>query len=337
MNSLGRGIDHPWFDWSKRKGEPWKDGHARHPLEPQYRYGVSFLASPQRKAGAAYGEPVRDRLLALPSYTWFTIDSYRRVLRKHLPATGFAYCWSTGGGGHSRGLCCQRNVRDLLLEAGLAREEEFEGIEVLDEPYPGAEVPDELPGGPAGPGPGYTEEELVALREELAGHWAKFSAKPKPVRRPSLPRSLDLLKARKAADPDSFSPPLRGKALEKANADLPAPIPTAWEKVLKVCNGATIENCPLSVPGVCVIVSAQDLPAFQRQQYEWAHGMDHGFPTHYLHVVESQLGDFICLDPSSLTDKGDCRVLLISHETMAVEREWDSIAAFLEDLLEQED
>jgi hypothetical protein len=30
-------------------------------------------------------------------------------------------------------------------------------------------------------------------------------------------------------------------------------------------------------------------------------------------------------------------VLLISHETMAVEREWDSIAAFLEDLLEQED
>jgi hypothetical protein len=28
-------------------------------------------------------------------------------------------------------------------------------------------------------------------------------------------------------------------------------------------------------------------------------------------------------------------VLLLSHETMAVEQEWDTIAAFLEDLLEE--
>jgi hypothetical protein len=54
-------------------------------------------------------------------------------------------------------------------------------------------------------------------------------------------------------------------------------------------------------------------------------------------VVHSELGDFICLDPSSAKSKGDARVLLVSHETGETEREWSTIAEFVEELVASAD
>jgi hypothetical protein len=336
--SLGRGVDHPWFDLRKRTTGRWAPkGHAYHSVDPKWRRGVDFFGGWQLKRGAAYGDALADRLLALFKTDQSIVESYRRVLRQYLPDTDFAYIWNCPDWLRWRGLCCNRKTRDFLVQARLLTKEEFAGIEVLDEPYAGAEVLDATCGGSEGPGPVYTGEELAEIRAELDRYWARFMTKPKPVRKPSLPRSLALLKVRKTKAPRRFNKPPKRGALAKANAELPAPIPAAWQKVLQVSNGATIENCAIASGAPCIIVPAEELPSFHKQQMEIARSMEADLPEQCLHVVDSRVSDFICLDLSAVTEEGDCRVVLVSHETGAVEEAWDNIATFLEDLLEEEE
>jgi hypothetical protein len=75
------------------------------------------------------------------------------------------------------------------------------------------------------------------------------------------------------------------------------------------------------------------LPSFQSEQFEAAQCIDPEFPSGYLHVVHSAIGDYICLDLSSAKSNGDARVLLVSYETDETDREWGTIAEFLEELL----
>jgi hypothetical protein len=59
-------------------------------------------------------------------------------------------------------------------------------------------------------------------------------------------------------------------------------------------------------------------------------------PDSLLVVVRTEIGDSLWLDTARQTTKGDCPVMLISHETTEVEREWNSVAEFLEELLTAE-
>jgi hypothetical protein len=52
--------------------------------------------------------------------------------------------------------------------------------------------------------------------------------------------------------------------------------------------------------------------------------------------MQTELGDSIWLDTRRQKPDGDCRVLLMSHETGEEERDWLSIADFLEELLTAE-
>ncbi|HEV3117285.1 MAG TPA: hypothetical protein VGY58_09545, partial [Gemmataceae bacterium] len=59
---LGRGLDHPWFDSTKMSGH----GHAS--KDPRFRCGeeiVTSLGGYTLKSDAAFGDPVKDKLLAL--------------------------------------------------------------------------------------------------------------------------------------------------------------------------------------------------------------------------------------------------------------------------------
>ena len=88
---------------------------------------------------------------------------------------------------------------------------------------------------------------------------AAFVQNPKPVRVPSLPRSLALLKSRKRIDPKKFSRAASAKAVEQTNNDLPRPLPTAWQKVLRTANGGIIEQCDLADGEACAIPSTDEL------------------------------------------------------------------------------
>jgi hypothetical protein len=49
--------------------------------------------------------------------------------------------------------------------------------------------------------------------------------------------------------------------------------------------------------------------------------------------VETETGDSVWLDTSRRRSNGDTGVLLLSHETGGTDREWSSVAEFLEELL----
>src|SRR5262249_14741455 len=111
------------------------------------------------------------------------------------------------------------------------------------------------------------------------------------------------------------------------------PLPAAWQKVLRTANGGLVSDCDLADGEACAIPSTEELPQFHREQLDAARCLDPEFPNHLLHVVQSQIGDYICLDTSKETKDSDCPVVLIGHETNEVERQWDSVASFLEELL----
>ncbi len=52
--------------------------------------------------------------------------------------------------------------------------------------------------------------------------------------------------------------------------------------------------------------------------------------------MATEIGDSIWLDPARAKPGGDCRVVLMSHETGGEQREWSSIAEFLAELLAAE-
>jgi hypothetical protein len=87
----------------------------------------------------------------------------------------------------------------------------------------------------------------------------------------------------------------------------------------------------------CAIPSAEQLPEFQKDQLTAARCIDPNFSDRWLHIAQSPFSDYICLDTTRQTQEGDCPVLLISHETGEVEREWNNIASFLDDLLATDD
>lgn len=331
---LGRGLDHPWFDSGKFVTQLTDRRDYDQPTDPHWRYGVTeWLSNDQFKSGAAYGDSTKGRLVGMFEPARLSVNSFRRVLRRYLPETDFAYVWrcmQTRG----RGLCINRKARDLLLSEGLIQEDECYGVLVVDRPEPGVEIPDLLPGGPAGPGAAYSREELAEIRGELETWRKAFDAQPKPARQPSLPQSLRLLKSWKRDNPDQLNRAASAKAIDGANEVLPIRLPPGWQKVLRSADGGRVAHSEVTDgEGACILAATKDLARFQ-QQHAWAlEALVPEFEGRLLVIGETEFGDCLALEMGSQPKDGDCRVLLISHETLGVKREWDGIASFVEDLV----
>lgn len=335
---LGRGLDHPSFDPGKFVTKRTDRRDYDQPTDPQWRYGITeWFSNDQFRSGAGYGHGAKERLLAMFEPGQLTVESFRRVLRGCLPETDFAYIWYQLESPRLRGLCINRKARDLLVRERLIREDECQGVLVVDRPDRGTEILDVLPGGPAGPGPAYSEEELAEIRRELQAWRKAFDAQPRPVRQPSLPRSLRLLKAWKSQNPGQLNRAASLKAVEKANEALPLRIPAAWEKVLRAAGGGRVPRSQITDrEGACILAATNDLLGFQ-QQHAWAlEALASEFEGRLLVVGETEFNDCLALDAGAQSEGGDCRVLLISHETLEVDREWDNTASFVEALLQTE-
>ena len=326
---IGRGVDHPWFDPSKLRGEdPWQ------PSDPQWRKGVNHFGGDQLRQGVRFGVPHRDTFFDLLPHTRdLHITASIIVLREHLPAADFAYTWMSGFGNN---VCCNRGVKDFIIIKSLARPEQFIPILVVDAPPSGCANLDAskavIPACPLQHGAfeTRTDLDLMKWREWSADEYKKHFANPKPKRKAKLGASLALLKDAKARRGDLFGTPVTKAMLQLAEQRLGITIPDGWRKVLRIANGF---QAPTSVPGCDHLLPAEALPSYQEREMGIAKGSNPDFPNHYLFVSHSLTGDSCVLDLSAPGDEGECPVLCISHETQQPERTWPSIAAFLEEVL----
>ncbi len=331
---LGRGVDHPWMDITKLSGRGFQV------LEPSGRHGQRGTAIEQSLKRGAVTDALLKKLLPLAvSMELLKRHPYStfvgRYLRDYLPDTDFAYtmwdtCNSPGEVVRMRGLAMNRKARDLLRANGVVTDAQCKAVLILDKPPKGVENLDKKYG-PAEPA--FTAEQMARLRELEAKAWAEHIAHPKPPRAPDLKRSLSLLRARKRQRPTEFVKPASAKMMEEAAKTLGKKIPAAWQQVLRICNGGRIDKSPLACGNACIIVPLKDLPQWQRSESKYYRGGGAELPDSMVFVMTTELGDSIWLDTAQEKPDGDCRVVLMSHETWAEERDWPTVAEFLEELL----
>jgi SMI1 / KNR4 family (SUKH-1) len=331
---LGRGLDHPWIDIAKVIKKGWML------LDPRGRSGMDVADGELLRRGAATEEPLlkqlfplirsMERLKRAPT-CWFR----GRYLRKYLPDTDFAYTiedsherslWIS----RRRGLAMNRKARDLLKANRLVSDNECKHLLIMDRAPKGVENLDKRYG-PAEPL--FSSEQLTLLRELEAKAWAQHVAYPKPPRAPDLKRSLSLLRARKRQSPKDFAKPANAKSIEETGKTLSRKIPAAWQQVLRITNGGRIDKSPLAAGHACIIMPLKDLPEWQKTESEYYRGIGAELPDSMLFIIHTEIGDSIWLDTAKQKSDGDCRVVLMSHETGEEERDWPTVAEFLEELL----
>jgi hypothetical protein len=328
---LGRGLDCPWIDTTKLSGR------GNQTRDPRGRHGLTGAFENQYKSGAGPDDPTLKQLLKLLRSMELLkrpprLESYHRFLRKYLPDTDFAYTvedWKNNGNSKQRGLAMNRKARDVLKANGVIEDAQWEPVLIVNRPN-GVENLDRRYGPPES---AFSPEQLAQLRELEARAWAEHVAHPKPPRAPDLKRSLSLLRARKRQTPKEFAKPASAKAIEEAAKTLGRKMPAAWQQVLRICNGGRIDKSPLACGNACIIMPLKDLPQWQRSESKYYRGGGAELPDSMVFVMTTELGDSIWLDTAQEKPGGDCRVVLMSHETWAEERDWPTVAEFLEELL----
>ena len=140
----------------------------------------------------------------------------------------------------------------------------------------------------------------------------------------------DTLKALKTAAKNR-----KGASDEQIHAaakKLPCPIPPAWQRVMKTVNGGAIRTQAKE----CREFDMSKAKDFAKNNGFARRFIKQGWPDlpqHYLAVVANEDQDFIFLDTSKVSARGDCPVLFIDHEECRPQKKWPSIAKLLEYVL----
>jgi hypothetical protein len=332
---LGRGLDAPWIDAAKISGKGYQT------LDPRGRHGQTSAEPEQYKRDAGPADPTARKLLRLLRSMDLDkrpdeFESVPRFLRKYLPDADFVSTvrdmaeYDDKVLHRHRGLAMNRKARDLLKANGLVSDEECRPVLIVQRPPPGVENLDRRYGPPP---PAFSPEQLTRIRELEAEAWVEHVAYPKPPRAPDLARSLSLLRARKRRAPKNFATPATPRAIAEAAKTLGTTIPVPWQKVLRVSNGGRIERCALATGHAALIIPAEKLAKSRQTEADYYGDIGAKLPDSLLVVLATEIGDSVWLDTARPKPDGDCRVVLMSHETGEEEREWLGIADFLEELL----
>jgi hypothetical protein len=229
----------------------------------------------------------------------------------------------------NRGLAMNRKARDLLKAQGLVADEHCTPVLIVERAPKCVENLDRRYGPPE---PAFSREQSKRIRELEAQAWAEHVAHPKPPRAPDLARSLALLRQAKHRAPSGFGEPATRKAIDDAARTLGIAIPAAWKKVLGISNGGRLDNCPLADGHTCTITLVQNLVKECIAERAYYRDIGAALPDSMLAVMTTEFGDSVWLDTSRPHGNGDCRVVLMSHETGEA-REWPTVAEFLEEVL----
>jgi hypothetical protein len=365
---LGRGLEHPWFDWRRfrddylaatrermmldhfeetlgvdagdkidRKRAELQATRRARVVDQWRRHGARQFVKWHFADGVTTGDPWLDRLVEMfpneSSIENLTVVSFARVLRQFVPETDFAFLWGEPhGDAHDQSdvagnLCFTRRVRDRLISAGVVRPAECLGVLVLDQAPKGATVLDRV-GEP--PPARLSREALREFREKEAKAWTAFVAKPRTPRTATLKRSLTMLRNAKTNSPMRFGKRGSTRNLQRCHAALPESMPGAWEQVLTTADGFRVFGAD---DEEITINATADLPRFHEESVAHIVDIDLTSGGQRLYVGHWDIGDLLALDLTGRQPDGECPVVRISHETFEEERRWQTVAAFVEDVV----
>jgi hypothetical protein len=279
----------------------------------------------QFKRDAIDGNSAVDHMLRLFPPMTLKVHSFRRVLRDCLPRADFAFIWDSNPG---RPLCFNRKARDVLVQGGVLRADEYTGIEVLNDVPIGRE---RLDMGASFPPPFYSVDALRELRAKEKAALTEFRSYTLPERSDDLDKSIELLKACLAENQSLQRglEPVSSRRLQRLSRELPFPVPDAWQRVLSIASGAYL-------PGDVYITPVGELPKDHTRQQSDIEPGDPTFGQKLLHVAKTSCGDWFSL-VVEVRDSIDVPILQTDHETDRIARRWETVAAFVEEMVESED
>lgn len=321
QNPIGRGIDHEFFDEAK-----YIENNYIKPSGPAARIGVAYFDREQLKSPAPFPNPVQNELMALfptnERSNGLRFNTYRQFLKKFLPDTDFAYSWN---GGLFRSICFNRKVRDALVSASLVSSDECEPVKIWQECPPEAQMLDGIsPIFPRGRWY-FSDEEYIQNKQDAEKAWEFHLANPKPKRSSNMQVALELLKMAR----NIISPRPSTADVDTAARQLGDRFPQKWQEVLRLTDAFEMD-----LGDSFYIEPANNLDEYTKTIQESWFADKADSPNKFLHITSGGNGDFHSLDLSTCTPDGDCRVLQFSHETLQPEREWDSIAEFVQEIAE---
>ena len=325
LNPIGRGIDHEFFDNTKIRG----DGFNQ-PTEPESRIGVTCFYGDQLKSPAPFQDRFQNELLSLFSDEEYSTPfrTYRQFLSAYLPETDFAFAWETK---NSPILCFNRKVRDALVTARILSSDECKPIKIWKDIPSGAQRLDGIcPKFPSGRFR-FLDEIFIQIKQESEKAWAWHLANPKPKRQAKMPQALKLLREAKKVHPSFFLPKPNVADVEIAAGKLGNQFPKKWQEVLRLTDSFEMS---LDESDSFEVEPANNLEEHTKSIQDGWFADKAEYHGRFLHITSGAGGDFHSLDLSTCTPDGDCRVLQFSHETLQPEREWESIAEFVQEIAE---
>ncbi len=330
---LGHGIDDVWFDRQKYEEISGK-------IDPIHNYGMRSFDNEYFKEGWTTGSPQKDELLKMFPKECFGLNFYTqpRFLRKHLPDTDFAYIWDHVDGPNREGkimrfrdLCFNKRTKDILIEKKMISMENVSGILLYNRLPKGINDLDKNVGFPP---PVYTSKEFLLLKKEEALLYKLFKKKERTSRKANMSQSIKMLRKFKKLNPETFYKGATKNNLDKLKKDLPQILPVNWEKVLKITNGGAFHYGDYES---CYIVPTNELFKFHGDLVKNGKENYDDYPEGYLNMCYNDTGDYFALNINKISNnKQDCPVVLFSHETQCVGREWPNIADFLETILTED-
>lgn len=349
--SMGRGLDHPWYDREQYRAALLDETNtlgfrftpADKADQEMYDTKLRIIAKSRQKgleylsSDCATGNPGTNNLYLRPSWTTgssvvdailaqfpkklngLTIVGPPRFQRNYIPRTDFAYC----GGGD---LICSQKARNILLSELPIDDSIFIGVMIYDVVPVGMHDYD---AGAPRLEPICTPERLTMLRQKEKLFLEEYLKQEKPIRKPDIKRSLQLLRSRKKYRRADFN---KGLSKEKAKSiinAIPYKLPELWQEVLILTNGFVLrtDDTDFEFKPIEELLQYHEDMELQRKQ------ADDDYADDLMYFGKTFCGDSLAFEKDINEETADSIIVLISHEDFTIQRKWEGVAEFLEDVL----
>ncbi|MEL0653036.1 SMI1/KNR4 family protein [Algibacter sp. TI.3.09] len=318
--TLGRGIDHSWFDSSKLKGsDAWQS------KDKNWRTGVFNFYDKQIHKNIDLGT-THNKILNIFSTSELIIHANHQYLREFLPNTDFAFNWKSEDvitkEGHiykSRGLCLNDKTVSFLIENDIITKDDITPIQIVDSITDKRAILDVNKNYPSA---FYTKDDLTALKGPIGKEFEEFKKQERPKKIIKFRESISLLRKVKKDRPEDFEKGTKG--LEEILKE--KFIPNEYREVLKITNGCHLD-------AECSLITKEEYYSFNEEKALIMEDLNPSFEKKLSYIGYSINGDWYAINNNQNSEEWGS-VYRISHEDLSIEYKWSNLGELIYDIID---